>query len=109
MANSAKLQQYLGLDNVVYNVRINFTIYNNVFAVPMLIEALQHAMGQWGRDRETQITANAIQNALIRHGGRRDDRVQSLHKRANSPLLCIADGWKALVALPISFLRAFGC
>jgi hypothetical protein len=108
MAGSPKMQRYLGFDNVVYNTRVNFTIYNNVFAIPMLLEALQEALVQWGRDRDTRAAANAIQNVLIRHGGRRDDRVLSLHERAKRPLLCVADGWKTVVGLPISFLRAFG-
>jgi hypothetical protein len=108
MSGSPKLRQHLGFDNVVHNIRINSTIYTNVLAIPMLIEALQHAMSQWGRDRDTHAAASAVQNLLIRHGGRREDRIQLLHERANDPLLCMVDGWKAVVALPISFVRAFG-
>lgn len=108
MAGSSKMQRYLGYDNVIYNTRVNFTLYNNVFAVPILIEALQAVLSQWGKDRDAHNAVTAIQNVLIRHGGRRDDRVLALHERAKHPMLCIADGWKVVVGLPISFLRAFG-
>lgn len=108
LSDSTKMEGYLGYDNLIYNVRVRYTIYNGVPAIPLLINELPLLYGDYFNERHAPDAVGAVNNVLIRHAGRREDAVHSFHERAKNPLACIAEGWKAIVALPISLLSAFG-
>ena len=98
----------LGIDNIVHGVRIGTYHLQGAPLLPLAIQELRGRFGYDGYAGQGSEIASAIQNTLIRHKGWRKRLDADLRSEADSVLRCIAKGWTALVAIPISILVAFG-
>ncbi len=106
---STAVEGALGWDNIVNGVQIGMYMLNNARLLPLAIQEMrrEYSDGLGWRDRGGQI-ADVVQTVLFRHAGRRAQRADNLVTRAGRFWSCVARGWSAVAALPISVLSGFG-
>jgi len=106
---SSAIETVLGWDNIVSGVQVGFYMLNRAPLLPLALQEMRREYGEgssW-RDRGGMI-ADVVQTTLFRHVGRRAEQAEKLHESAGRLSACVAAGWAAVSALPMSILSAFG-
>lgn len=108
-AKSSAIESIIGHDNFVSGIHIGSYILTNSYLLPFGIhEMRRHYNSEFRWDNAGGSIADSIQTVLFRHAGRREDYVDILQKKSSRFWNCVAQGWTAIAALPISVLQAFG-
>jgi hypothetical protein len=105
---STEVEGALGWDNIVNGVQIGMYMLNNARLLPLALQEMRREYNDGFGWRDGGQIADVVQTVLFRHAGRRVQRADNLVKRAGRFWSCVAKGWSAVAALPISILSGFG-
>lgn len=106
--NTTAVEQALGCDNIVSGVNIGTYMLNGVPLLPLALHEMRREYNSGYSFQQGGTIADVIQTVLFRHAGRRQELAKGIKKRMGSVGACIATGWTAVAALPLSALAAFG-
>lgn len=106
--NTSAVEQALGWDNIVSGVNIGAYMLNGVPLLPFALHEMRREYNSGFSFQRGAAIADVIQTVLFRHAGRREEGAKGIKARMDSLRSCVAAGWTAVAALPLSVLAVSG-